>query len=944
MFIKLRLYNVVSVIIAGIYACSIQAQTISRDSIGNEQPVRIAYGSQQEWMITGAVSTVSGEELSKSFTTNVANTLYGRLPGLTVQQQSGEAGADAPLFNIRGLNTFGQGQSIYIVIDGFPASDVLFQQLTPREIESITLLKDASATAIYGNKAANGVLLVTTKRGFETPLKLSFNVQYGFQQATRLPDFLDSYQYASLFNEALANDGLPARYSETDLKAYQTGSDPLNYPNVNWYREALRDWAPVSNYNLNASGGSAIVKYFVLFNIADNRGLYKRTEKFSDYTKDQSYTRYNFRTNIDVKLHSRFTVSANVGGTIEDKTNPGAGPGDKRTDGETTQSVFDLMASVAPNAFPVNVDGKPGGSALYRNPWYEITDRGYVSYNGRSALMSTRLTGDLGMITPGLSIAGEIGFNTYFKSYSLKYKDYARYSVSKDSDGNPIFYGQDTQYSADESKSYQWRNFALQGFLNYNRTFGVHEVQGMLMTNYNELSLLEDKDETRIKNSLPFHDIGLGGRFTYIFDKRYIGEFSFGYTGNDNFASGNRFGFFPAGSLGWVVSNEEFLKNNPALDFLKVRASYGLTGNSNIGGKRFMYQQYYDNDRKYYLGTDNNEKSGLLLQSALANPEVTWEKQKQWNAGIEMTCFKQLSVSFDWFNQSRDNILAQPNSSVPDYLGLIRPDMNVGKTENKGFEALIRYDGKTKDLTWFVEASAWYAKNKIVFNAEEPQLYEYLYSTGHSIYQPFGLEAIGIFKDWEEINSAPKQTFTDVQPGDIRYKNQNGDDLIDVNDLCAIGYTPLPEYTFGFRAGLEYKGFDLDLLFQGAMNRTVYWEGNYFHAFQNNGKVSSVALDRWTVPESSGKYPRLSSTDNLNNYQYSSFWQRNGDFLKLRNLEIGYTLPEKISNKIKVETARVFLNGSNLFSLDCMEGFTDPETLTGYPAIRTFSIGINIQL
>ena len=357
-----------------------------------------------------------------------------------------------------------------------------------------------------------------------------------------------------------------------------------------------------------------------------------------------------------------------------------------------------------------------------------------------------------------------------------------------------------------------------------------------------------------------------------------------------------------------------------------------------------MFDQYYDG-YGYHLGNSNNVQDGLV-QGKLANPDVTWEKEKKFNVGFEATLVNKIDVSFDYFIQKRSNILSQPYRTVPDYLGISRPDINIGKVDNKGLETSIRYNGiGKKDLTYFVETSLWYAKNKVVYNAEAIQENEYLYGTGRIVGQPFVLEAIGFFKDEDDILKSPTQTFTDVRPVDIKYKDQNKDGKIDSNDYYPIGYTSMPQITLGLHGGITFKGFDMDIFFQGAANRTVYCGGKYYHAFQNDGKISSIALGRWT-PETAetATYPRLSSENNLNNYQASSFWQKNGNFLKLRSLEIGYTLPFQLSRKINLEKVRIFANGTNLFSLDHMDGFTDPETMSGYPALRIISFGLSIQL
>ena len=915
----------------GINCAFTVAQTLEGDTLLPNEMNKIAYGTQPKWMTTGAVSSVKGSDL-KSFVPNIANTLSGRLPGLVVQQWGCEPGADSPTMNARGLNTYGSGTGLFIMIDGFQSTESYFQQLTPQEIESVTLLKDASATAIYGTKGANGVLLVTTKRGTSGKIKINFSIQTGFQQPTRLPDFLGSYDYAMLYNEALVNDGKSPLYTPVDLESYRLGNDPIFHPDVDWYKTVLRKAAPITNYNFTASGSNEYFRYFVLFNVLDDRSLYRKAGNVSDFSKNGTYTRYNFRTNINVKLSKRLQGLVTLGGTIEDKTNPGTS--------ENTSGMFDLLSSVAPNAFPVYVStGMYGGNSMYSNPLGDLMQTGYTSYNGRALQAIFQLKGDLGFITPGLSVNGGVGFNTYFKSYSKKSRQYARYSVARDNANEIIYtvYGQNTSLNGDESGSSQWRNYSLQASLNYNRTFHkLHHIDAIYLGSYN--------DYVVTGTDLSYKNIAMGGRATYTYDKRYIGEVSFGYNGTENFPRGHRFGFFPAASVGWILSNESFLRENSIVNYMKLRASYGCVGNDNIGGMRYMFEQYYDG-AGYHLGASNNTQDGLV-EGKLANPDVTWEKEKKLNIGFEATLLGKINLSFDYFMQKRSDILSQPYRTVPDYLGISRPDVNIGKVNNKGIEASVRYNGiGKKDLTYFVETSFWYAKNKIVYNAEQVQENEYLYGTGRMVGQPFVLEAIGFFKDEEEILKSPVQTFTDVRPGDIKYKDQNKDGKIDSNDYYPIGYTSMPQMTLGIHGGMTFKGFDVDIFFQGAANRTVYCGGKYYHAFQNDGKISSVALGRWT-PETAeaATYPRLSAENNLNNYQPSSFWQKNGNFLKLRSLEVGYTLPFKTSRRINLEKARIFVNGTNLFSLDYMDGFTDPEIMSGYPALRTISFGLSIQL
>ena len=885
-----------------------------------------------DWQVTGAVSRIGGDELTDFYTSNVVNTLFGRIPGLTVQEVGAEPGADTPTLNSRGVGTFGSGTGLFVVIDGFASTLDFFSRLTPGEIESVELLKDATATAIYGNRAANGVLVVKTRHGdVSSPLKIDFGVKVGFQQPLRLPEWLGSYDYATLYNEALANEGQSPMYQNDALDAYAAGDSPLLYPDVDWYNEIFRSSSPIYVYNLSASGGINSVRYFVHFNGVNNYGLLRNPMPTNDFAKRQSFSRYNFRTNVDVILSRRLTASIILGGSVEDKTTPGVS--------ESTSSIIDLAANVPPNAFPVLAsEGKLGGNATFANPIGEMTERGYISYNGRTAQAALRLTEKLDFITQGLSISGAVSFNNYYKAYSNKTRSYARYTPVQDSSGEISFtqIGEDTELGGDESQSYQWRNIVANAFINYDRVFDrKHYLKAMLRYDYDEYTVSSE--------TLPYQNVGMAGQLSYSYDRRYIGEFTFGYHGTGNFAPGQRFGFFPAGGISWVISEESFLKDSNVVNHLKLRATYGLVGNSDIGGARWMYNQYY-NWNGYYLFGDQYSQSDTYLEGTKANPYVTWEKARKLNIGLEARLFDYLYFTFDYFREHRYDILTTPDANIPSYVGFSRPSMNLGIVDNNGFEAVLGYNRTAGEFRYKVEASAWYAHNNVVYNSEAPQIYDYLYSTGHIVGQPFAYEAIGFFRDQEDIDSSPTQVWGEVFPGDIKYKDQNGDDVINEEDKYPIGYTSRPELTLALDLQFQYKGFDLQMLFQGAVNRTVYLDGRQFQAFQNNGKISTFALGRWT-PETAdtATYPRLATTGNENNYQYSSFWQRNGNFLKLRYLSFGYTFSSPAMKKANVDGLRLYLSGTNLFSLDYMQGFCDPEVLSGYPAVRTLSLGVDLK-
>jgi len=911
-----------------------EVQIVSRHYLNQNTERAIGYGSQLAWRVTGALSTVSGDDLQKNFTTNLANTLFGRLPGLTVQQNGGEPGSDSPSILSRGIGTFNAGRNVLVMVDGFEGS---YEQLVPSEIESISLLKDASATAIYGLRGANGVLLVTTKRGSNTPLTVSVSTQQGFHTASRLPQFLDSYDYARLYNEGLKNDGRAPLYTDTDLEAYRTNSDPFFRPNVNWYDEVLKKTAPISNYNLNFRGGSNTVRYFVLLNAIQSNGLYKNVGDMNDESVNSRFSRFNFRSNVDINVTNRLSASLTLGGTVEDKTNPAA---------NTTGGVFSALATLPPNSFPVyNADGTFGGTSALTNPLANLLQTGSYTSNGRTLQSTLKLTEQLDAILPGLSVSGAVSFNNFFRSFSNKTRTYERFGATKNAAGETVYsrFGQNTSLIGNEDNSDQWRATIFQGFLNYDRTFGTrHDISAVLL--YNSSNYTSIDNTTTAIQSLPYKHVGLGGRVTYTNASKYIVEGSFGYMGSEAFPKSNRYGFFPAASLGWIASNEAFLQNNALVTFLKVRASYGLTGNSEIGGNRFMFEQRFPFTAQYFFGTANVGAFGLA-EGPVATTNLRWETERKLNLGVELTLAKRLDLSLDVFNHNRYDILAAPNRTVPQYTGVTLPLQNVGKVRNTGFEAMMRYSSAPKSrLQYSVEAGAWYAKNKIIDNAEAIRLYDYQYTSGQPIGQPFGLEAVGLFRDAADIAASPRQIFAPVQPGDIKYKDQNADGLIDGNDTRPIGNPSTPMLTFSLHPTIQYRGFDLSFLAQGVTGRTAYFGGSSFHAFQNNGQIAPIALDRWT-PETAATatYPRLSASNNLNNFRFSSFWQRDGSFLKMRSLELGYTLPTTLVDKIRVTNARVFVNGTNLFSLDRMEGYIDPEVASGYPALRTVSGGIRLQ-
>ena len=921
----------------------------------------IGYDVQRVQHITSAISTVTGVDLEKSFNVTLGNTLYGKLAGLSVTQGGSEPGASAPGLFIRGLNTFGGASNAPLyIIDGYNINGTgtsnSFTQLIPEEIESISILKDASATAIYGARGANGVVLVTTKVGKEGPLKISFTTKQGFNQAQSLPKFLNAYNYALLYNEALSNDGLPAKYTNNDLESYKNGTDPVFHPDVNWYNEVLRKTAPVSDYNLTFGGGDKTIKYFAVLNAATSGGLFKKFGDISDESSNSKYTKYNFRTNLNVSLSKRLSAEFKIAGSVEESINP---------NNYTTGGTFSLLQTLPPNAFPVyNPVGNYGGTSLYSNPVANLLSTGFYRTNSRTILSSLKITQQLDLIAKGLSASGAISFNNFFKSGSRKSKAYPRYSLTLGPLGDTIYspaIGQLTSLSGAEETLDQYRNYIIQAFLNYHRTFGKSDVVAMAMFNTDNITVFgpaSDPANPTANSTDPYKHNSAAGRFTYVYNEKYIAEFSMGYMGSELFAPGKRYGFFPAGSVGWVASNESFLKGNKAVNFLKLRGSYGLVGNDIIASQglsnRYAYTATFGGGT-YFFGTGNTAVGGFS-ENNIANPDITWEKEKSLNIGIDATIFKNFDITFDYFNRDRYDILVPSNSTTPLFLGVSTQSLNKGKSNDKGFDLSLRYNHDNKAaLKYFIQTNISYAKNSIVFNAEALQLNSQLYRTGTAIGQPFGFKAIGFYSPDDiakraiDPKSVPGLLTEVIKAGDIKYQDIGGPDgkpdgIIDGNDVMPIGNTGLPNLVVGLNAGIKYKNFDLDFVLQGVTGYSVYLGGNTFQAFQGNGQIGPIALNRWTPQTAeTADYPRLSSKDNLNNYQFSTFFQRDGSFIKLRSAQLGYTLPGKISNRLKLHSARFFVEGTNLFSIDKIT-YGDPESLTGYPVTRTLIAGVKIQL
>ena len=910
--------------------------TMEQDLSELEEVVVLGFGqSQKKIAQTGSIASVSTKELRQSPVANVTNALAGRLPGLITLQRSGEPGYDNSDLLIRGRSTF-NNTSPLVTIDGVQKDYASINLLDVNEIENITILKDASATALYGVKGANGVIIITTRRGKEGPAAIQVTTQTAIQTPTRLPQILGSYDYALLSNEAYRNDnpqGTLLPYSEIALEAYRTGINPLKYPDVNWMEEALKP-SLLTQSNFNISGGSPRTRYFVNIGYTDQDGIY-RAEKQPKYDPNVSFKRYNFRSNVDVDFDDDFTMSLNLFGAIENSRYPRS----------TAAELFDMLQKVTPNAFPIRYPtGYYAQTPALLNPFYWLNTQGYSENFNSSLSGMLSVTRKLNFITEGLSIKGNYSFDGYFRNRFTRTRSEraAYYSGTGDyaDPANYTYTGEDLPLSAPSSSFGQNRDIWMDVSLNYVRSLGNHNITGMLLAN---------RTQKVLGGQIPFVSQGLVSRITYDYRSKYFAEFNAGYNGTDNFAKGNRYGFFPAISAAWVVSDEEFLRDNPVLSLLKIRGSFGLTGNDQLNGRRWLFISEFNDLSGYNFGDPLTWMSGVG-EGAIANPSVTWEVAHKTNIGVEMKLWTDLiDLNIDLFHEKRNDILIT-RGSVPSIIGIPGGNLapvNFGATENKGFEIELNHRKRIGQVNYFIRGNASFARNKIIFMDEEPKPYPYLSLTGRPLGQFFGLTANGFFNSMEEIQQSAQQ-FGQIIPGDLRYIDLNGDQFIDPNDAGPIGKSDVPEMFYGLALGINWKNLDVSCLFQGASGFNVMLSDQAAYEFVEGRNVLKHHLGRWTSETAAtATYPVLHYGFNNNNHRPSSFFLKDASYIRLKNAEVGYTFRNIQLTKNKgLSAVRLYTNGMNLITWDRIGGSYDPETRSGsgnnYPQQRVYNFGASV--
>ena len=918
--------------------------------------VVVGYGQQKKESVIGAISSINSEELLKSASPNITQAMAGKIPGLITSQTSGAPGSDDMLMYIRGRASFAGDNQPLIMVDGVERS---FSQIAPDDIENISVLKDASATAVYGVRGANGVILVTTKRGREQKPTVSLTANLQLQTPTRKDTYLDSYNSVVLLEEALANDGLASQYSAADIEMYRKSSlgqltpfEAQLYPNVDWYDQVLRKSSPSQRYNVNVQGGTKRMYYFASVEYYGQKGLFQNFNNYA-YSKSSnlSFDRYSFRANLDFLLTKDLKMSVNMGTRFEERKGPNI------AESTTYNDVFYSLNHTPGWLFPIKYDnGLYGGNAQNQhNIVAHLTQGGF--YQTTNNINETNFIVDYKMdaLTKGLSAKGMVSFDyetTYDRRFTAGYATYEL--IDRD---RPEFEDSYTKYNEDQELTYVGniqttiQKLYMEFALNYARTFDEkHEVSALFLYNQNDY---------RYQADLSKRYQGVVGRLTYNYDRRYFTEFNAGYNGSENFAKGRRFGFFPSVSLGWMMSNENFMKKtNGWLDVLKLRASYGEVGNDafkDASGTalRFLYVPSWTQLSNAYMFGDKNYQMGIY-EGRYPNMYVTWERAKKYNLAFESSLFNGLlAVNFDWFQERRNDILTS-YLTKPSWAGTIDyAPANLGKTKNGGFELELKHRNKIDKVNYYVNATFSRAKNEILYKDEAPFMTDYRKREGHPINQYFGLISDGFITQGDiDGGKLPQSTFGNVQAGDLKYRDMNGDGFIDERDETYIGYSDIPENSYTLSLGGDYKGFAFSVLFQGVTNVSRFYDATAMFAFQDGGKVKEHHLDRWNPSRSeaenlaNAKYPLL-HYDNFGNHNQrtNSFFLKNGNFLRVKNIELSYNLPQSIIKKWYMNEMRLYVNANNLITWDKLDGLTDPESngSNRYPIMKTFNFGVNIK-
>jgi len=893
---------------------------------GEDDNVFVPFDVRKKREINGAVSTIKASGLSQLPVSSMTNLLSGLAPGLNVWQTGTQPGRDESTFIIRNRASFAGSNVPLILVDGV-ARD--FPDMDLNEIESVTVMKDAASLAWYGNRGANGVLLITTKRGSSSRTRFTYDTQFGVQTPTVLTEPLDSYTFGTLYNQALQNDGYDAIYSQSMLENYKSG-DRYWYPNNNFVKDFIKDNSLVQRHVLTASGGSRSIRYFTTVSFFDQNGLFKDA-KTDNFSTNVGYQRYNLRTNLDIQVTPMLNVQLDMGGRVEDRREPGA----------TSSTFLSTVFSTPANAFPLlNEDGSYGGSSLFRNnPLAQLKSTGYTSEITRVLLGTLNVNHKLDFLLKGLSANVFYTFdiqgrytNGRTQSYEV-YEHGVRYGTK-----TPLTYL--TSAFADNIRTNElWAGF------DYKNSIGKHDISAILR--YQQATTFaatkfEDKRQ------------GISARGSYSYNNKYYLDLVASYTGADNYNPGKRFGFFPATAVGWVISEESFLNQLSFINYLKLRGSFGVAGNNATGESgKFPYGYLYTaSTGGYTFGTSFTWNQGGA-ENTLPNPVITWEKAYKTDLGFDAKLFSNaVSISANYFNELRKDILT--NAILPSLIGKSTYRVNDGESRLKGFEGVFDFTQKFGDFTLVVGGNYTFARNEILRINESAGLVDYQVQQGHNISSVSGFSKLmllsdGIFQSQAEINNSPVQRFAGkVRPGDIKYKDVNNDKVIDNFDRVMTDYADTPDSYYGFKLAGMYHGFDFSVLMQGVSGRKIQIRSLVMAGSNNTGYINQFSVDAWSADNPTAPYPRLGISDRGNNTVDSDFWLKSGDYLRLKSVELGYSIPSELTDKFKIRSLRFYVNGFNLLNFNKTGMDIDPEMpfsgfISNYPYVRTITAGLNLK-
>lgn len=876
--------------------------------VKHNDEINIAYGLQKKLNISSSMSTVTGEELSKGAVSNFGNTLYGKLAGLSVIQGGGEPGYNLPTLRIRGAN----GDPL-VIIDGFER-DLTY--LNPEEVETVSVLKDAAAVALFGMEAANGAILITTKRGRVDENSIDVSIQSGPQSPTNTIDVLGAREYMTLYNQAAANDGLSAKYSDADIAA--AGTSPL-YPDVDWYDQVVKNASNISRANVGIRGGSDFIQYYVNVGFLYNNGMYKPENP--DMKANANLTQLNLRSNIDINISKTTRFSMDLSGMMNKNTFPAYSAGE----------IWTALSTLPPNAFNViNPNGSYGGTSLLNNNPFAM-----IEYGGRNNSVTS-------FLNAGFSLTQKLDFIAEGLSAGI---GYVLDNGAVNGDGNWRYFpysqigsatgGSYSYYSYREASSYNvWsnassvRNNVVTANISYDLTTSENHDLSVLLRYQGDKEYRENTDLS------PYLTNNYGARVQYAYAGKYLLEASASYFGSDQYAGGDQYGFFPSVSAGWIFSNEDFIGEESAINYGKLRASYGITGLNRYVNGRYPFTQFYTGGGSFPIGTGWDIINGIQ-PGMLANSDIQWEISRKLNIGIDLEMFDHLTFAFDYFLDNRSDVL-YIDYNHPSATGADLPYENIGELTNSGFEFDLGYSSQENEFKWFSNLVFSYFDNTIDEMGESLNGSDLaqLNRTGNSVSTVYGYQVEGTFDSESDIQSSPTQTFGTPRVGDLKYADLNNDQVIDSRDMTAIGDV-VGNVDVGLNLGLEYKGFDLEAMLQGQFNRDILLsESVLYQPFLTGNAATEI------VNESD--FPALSLT-NTNNYQASTFWVRKGDFIKLRNIELGYSLSENITSRLGMDKVRFFVRGVNMLTISDWD-YTDPEfTGIGYPPMKSYFLGLNLN-